>query len=65
MALLITELSAYSECISAMRAGGKINDEKRELLEKLRDVFQIPMDRHHAEVRRVLANDQLSVIADK
>ena len=62
---LLLELSAYSECIDAFRAGGKLTSEKQDLMASLRDAFNIPIGRHRSEIRRALSCEKLAVIADK
>ncbi|XP_011408288.2 PREDICTED: BRCA2-interacting transcriptional repressor EMSY-like, partial [Amphimedon queenslandica] len=58
------ELEAYASIVSAFRAEGPLTHEKKAALTKLCQLLSISSDRHHAEVRRAICDDQLCYIAD-
>lgn len=49
--------------VSVFRAQGGLNDSKAKLLDELRALFHISLDRHRAEARRVANDEQLATIA--
>lgn len=59
----ITELEAYSHLISALRAQGPLNSDKRKLLKDTGYVLNISSERHKAEVRRAISDEKLNTIA--
>jgi len=62
--IILSELSAYSEFMNALRASGGPNPEKDELIATLRKYWDISIERHSGEIRRVVADGRLSTIAD-
>lgn len=50
--------------MTTFRAQGNLNDKKTKILEDLRGMFNISIDRHRAEARRVANDEQLCSIAD-
>ena len=50
IALRHYELEAYSAVVTALRAEGKINDNKKSILKDLREILGISVERHKAEV---------------
>lgn len=58
------ELDAYSSVITAFRAQGDLNREKKQALNELATHLSISNERHRAEVRRVVNDDSLDTIAD-
>lgn len=61
---VVLELESYSSIISTFRAQGELTDEKLKILQDLRDIFHITLDRHRAEARRVSNDERLSTIAE-
>ncbi|GAB1605256.1 BRCA2-interacting transcriptional repressor EMSY-like, partial [Argonauta hians] len=59
------ELEAYSSLISAFRAQGILTKDKKKILKDLQHVLSISTERHRAEVRRAVNDEQLATIADK
>lgn len=59
----IPELEAYSHLVSALRAQGPLNPDKRKLLRETGIVLNISQERHKAEIRRALTDEKLSTIA--
>ncbi|RZC40823.1 EMSY [Asbolus verrucosus] len=57
------ELEAYAHLVSALRAQGPLNPDKRKLLKDTSQVLNIPQDRHKAEVRRAVNDEKLNTIA--
>ena len=60
---LISELEAYSSVLSALRAQGELTKERRKVMNDLSNVLNIPIERHKAEVRRVINEELLNTIA--
>ncbi|XP_033759788.1 LOW QUALITY PROTEIN: BRCA2-interacting transcriptional repressor EMSY-like [Pecten maximus] len=58
------ELEAYSSLVSAFRAQGDLNKEKKRILQDLQQNLSISTERHRAEVRRAINDEKLSTIAD-
>uniref|UniRef100_H2YVZ1 ENT domain-containing protein n=1 Tax=Ciona savignyi TaxID=51511 RepID=H2YVZ1_CIOSA len=63
LALRQFELEAYSSTLTALRAEGELNDEKRELLGHLQSMLGITKERHKAEVRRAVNDEKLTSVA--
>ncbi|XP_044268475.1 BRCA2-interacting transcriptional repressor EMSY [Tribolium madens] len=57
------ELEAYAHLVSALRAQGPLNPDKRKLLKDTSQVLNIPQDRHKAEIRRAVNDEKLNTIA--
>lgn len=57
------ELEAYSMLVTALRAQGPLNQEKRKLLKDLGKILNISIDRHKCEVRRAANDEKLNTIA--
>ncbi|XP_045471442.1 BRCA2-interacting transcriptional repressor EMSY [Harmonia axyridis] len=57
------ELEAYSHLVSALRAQGPLNPDKRKLLRETSCVLNISQERHKAEIRRALTDEKLTTIA--
>lgn len=57
------ELEAYSQLVSALRAQGPLNSDKRKLLKDTSSLLNITQERHKAEVRRAINDEKLSTIA--
>jgi hypothetical protein len=57
------ELEAYAAVVTALRAQGELTKEKRKLLQDLQKSLNISFDRHRAEVRRALNDEDLQQIA--
>ncbi|VDM20382.1 unnamed protein product [Hydatigera taeniaeformis] len=57
------ELEAYAKVVTAFRAQGLLTGEKRKLLEDLRRLLSIACDRHKAEVRRAVNDEELATIS--
>ena len=60
-----TELEAYSCVVTALRAQGDLNKERRKILQDLSTVLNVSIDRHKAEVRRAVNDELLNTIATK
>ncbi|KAH3805994.1 BRCA2-interacting transcriptional repressor EMSY-like isoform X5 [Dreissena polymorpha] len=58
------ELEAYSSVVSAFRAQGDLNKEKKKMLYDLQHFLSISTERHRAEVRRAVNDEKLATIAD-
>ncbi|XP_045200175.2 BRCA2-interacting transcriptional repressor EMSY-like [Mercenaria mercenaria] len=58
------ELEAYSAIVSAFRAQGDLNKEKKKILHDLQQFLSISTERHRAEVRRAVNDEKLATIAD-
>lgn len=58
------ELEAYSKVVSVFRAQGSLTGAKRKVLYKLQRLLSIPADRHKAEVRRALNDEELITISE-
>ncbi|CAG9859376.1 unnamed protein product [Phyllotreta striolata] len=57
------ELEAYSNLVSALRAQGPLNPDKRKLLKATSFILNITQERHKAEVRRAISDEKLNTIA--
>ncbi|KAF7271775.1 uncharacterized protein LOC143193594 [Rhynchophorus ferrugineus] len=57
------ELEAYSSLVSALRAQGNLNQEKKRLLKETCIALNISTDRHKAEIRRAISDERLNTIA--
>ncbi|KAH9287182.1 BRCA2-interacting transcriptional repressor EMSY [Echinococcus granulosus] len=57
------EVEAYAKVVTAFRAQGLLTGEKRKLLEDLRRLLSIACDRHKAEVRRAVNDEELATIS--
>lgn len=60
-----TELETYSLVVSTMRAQGELNPEKKAFLKELAESLNISEERHKAEIRRAVNDEDLSIIANK
>ena len=58
-------VNTYSQIVSAFRAQGDLSEEKLNILPVLQNVFGISRERHTAEVKRALYDEQLSDIASR
>nr|CAH8842098.1 unnamed protein product [Trichobilharzia regenti] len=58
------ELEAYSKIVAVLRAQGPLTEEKKKLLCKLQRLLSISIDRHKAEVRRALNDEELATISE-
>lgn len=58
------ELEAYGKVVSVLRAQGPLTEEKRTLLNKLQCFLSISIERHKAEVRRALNDEELATISE-
>nr|CDS28354.1 protein EMSY [Hymenolepis microstoma] len=58
------EIEAYSKVVSAFRAQGLFTSEKKSVLSDLRRLLNICGDRHRAEVRRAVNDDELATISE-
>ena len=56
-------VNTYSQIVSAFRAQGDLTDEKLTILPVLQNALGISRERHTAEVKRALYDEQLSSIA--
>lgn len=61
--LFTSELEAYSHLVSALRAQGPLNSDKRKLLKDTGSLLNITQERHKAEVRRAINDEKLNTIA--
>ncbi|KAM3184099.1 hypothetical protein ACTXT7_009026 [Hymenolepis weldensis] len=57
------EIEAYSKVVSAFRAQGPFTSEKKSILSDLQRLLSIGGDRHRAEVRRAVNDDELATIS--
>ncbi|CAG2106877.1 unnamed protein product, partial [Medioppia subpectinata] len=57
------ELEAYSSVVTALRAQGDLNKDKRKILQDLCSMLSISLERHRAEVRRAVNDERLNTIA--
>ncbi|RWS05882.1 protein EMSY-like protein [Dinothrombium tinctorium] len=57
------ELEAYSSVVSALRAQGEFNKEKKQILQQLCHLLSITIERHQAEIRRAVNDEKLNTIA--
>ncbi|XP_028412808.1 BRCA2-interacting transcriptional repressor EMSY-like [Dendronephthya gigantea] len=58
------ELEAYSALVTALRAQGELDRQKKKLLRELGEQLSISTERHRAEIRRAISDDRLSMIAE-
>ncbi|KAF8563568.1 hypothetical protein P879_11315 [Paragonimus westermani] len=58
------ELEAYGKLVSVFRAQGVLTSEKRRFLHKLQRFLSVSSDRHKAEVRRALNDEELATISE-
>jgi len=58
-------VNTYSQIVSAFRAQGDLTDEKLDILPVLQNAFGISRERHTAEIKRALYDEQLSEIASR
>ncbi|CAL8080348.1 unnamed protein product [Calicophoron daubneyi] len=58
------ELEAYGKIVAVFRAQGPLTWEKKKLLSKLQRLLSISTDRHKAEVRRALNDEELATISE-
>ena len=59
----ISELEAYSSVVSALRAQGELTKERRKIMNDLSNILNISIERHKAEIRRAINDEQLNTIA--
>ncbi|XP_012278976.1 BRCA2-interacting transcriptional repressor EMSY isoform X2 [Orussus abietinus] len=59
------ELDAYGNMVSVLRAQGSFTTEKQKLLQELAKVLHISNERHRAEIRRAVNDEQLTAIAEQ
>ena len=57
-------MGAYGALLTAFRAAGDLDEEKRDTLSIVRQSLKISDARHKVEVRRVATNPRLCLIAD-
>ncbi|XP_066141227.1 BRCA2-interacting transcriptional repressor EMSY [Euwallacea fornicatus] len=57
------ELEAYSSLVSALRAQGSLNPDKRRILKESSVLLNISTERHKAEIRRAISDERLNTIA--
>ena len=57
------EIEAYAKVVTAFRAQGLLTGEKKKVLEDLRRLLTIACDRHKAEVRRAVNDEELATIS--
>jgi len=50
--------------ISAVKASGPLTDKNRQLITTVKNAFNIPEERHKAEIRRAVADRRLNRIAE-
>ncbi|KAK2141441.1 hypothetical protein LSH36_1097g00005 [Paralvinella palmiformis] len=58
------ELEAYASIVSAFRAQGDLNKQKKKLLQEIQHVLSISTERHRAEIRRAVNDEKLATVAD-
>ncbi|VDL94350.1 unnamed protein product [Schistocephalus solidus] len=58
------ELEAYAKIVTVFRAQGPLTGEKRKTLQDLQRLLSIASDRHKAEVRRALNDEELATICE-
>jgi hypothetical protein len=64
MQVAFSELEAYSSCVSALRAQGELNKERRKVLCDLASMLNITPERHKTEVRRAVNDEILTTVAN-
>lgn len=57
------QIEAYASAVDVFRAQGVLTKEKLEVLESLGRQFEIPIERHYAELRRALSDGELNSTA--
>lgn len=57
------ELEAYSAVVTAFRAQGDLDLERKKILRDLASVMSIPLERHRAEVNRAISDEKLDSIS--
>ena len=57
------QIEAYASTVNVFRAQGVLTKEKLEVLENLGQQFEIPIERHYAELRRALSDRELNSTA--
>ncbi|XP_046587006.1 BRCA2-interacting transcriptional repressor EMSY isoform X1 [Neodiprion lecontei] len=60
-----SELEAYGNTVSVLRAQGSFTSEKQKLLQELAKALHISNERHRAEVRRAVNDEKLTIIAEQ
>jgi len=58
-------VNSYSQIVSAFRAQGDLKEDQLTILPVLQNVLGISRERHTAEVKRALYDEQLSEIASR
>lgn len=58
------ELEAYSSVVTALRAQGDLNKDKKKILQDLASILSISLERHRGEVRRAVNDERLNTIAN-
>ena len=58
-------LNSYSNIVSAFRAQGDLTEDQLTILPVLQNAFGITRERHTAEIKRALYDEQLSEIASR
>jgi len=58
-------VNSYSQIVSAFRAQGDLTEDKLTILPVLQNTFGISRERHTAEIKRALYDEQLSEIATR
>ncbi len=61
--MVLSELEAYSSCVSALRAQGELNNQRRKILSDLASMFNITPERHKTEIRRAVNDEILATVA--
>jgi hypothetical protein len=62
---LFVGVNTYSQIVSAFRAQGDLTEDKLTILPVLQNALGISQERHTAEVKRALYDEQLSEIASR
>lgn len=65
MSIFVSELDAYGNMVSVLRAQGPYSGEKQKLLQELTKVLHISNERHRAEIRRAVNDEKLTTIAEQ
>jgi len=61
----VTELDAYGNMVSVLRAQGPFTNEKQKLLQELAKVLHISNERYRAEIRRAVNDEKLATIEEQ
>ena len=61
----VSELSAFANLVSALRAQGSYTPERADVLDRLSAALYISDERKRAELRRVAYDERLNTIAVK